>query len=124
MNFRVLSREEAATVPGIMDPQPESMFTVGAVDEDGVVAACGIFLAVCADPLWVRPDHRGDGRTLLNLWNATREEIAARGGAKLRVTMTEDNPGQPFESIVARLCFHAGGEELKGRVFLVPVTEG
>lgn len=124
MNFRVLSREEAATVPGMMDPQPDSMFTVGAVDDAGVVAACGIFLAVCADPLWVRPDHRNDGKTLLGLWNATRQEIADRGGARLRVTMTDDNPGQPYESIVARLCLHAGGEELKGRVFFVPVTEG
>lgn len=123
MEYRILSREEEATVPGIMNPPPASLFTVGAVDERGVVAACGVFLALCADPLWVRPDHRNDGHTLLDLWAATKDEIAARGGSGLRVTMTEDNPGQPFESIVARLCLHAGGEELKGRVFFIPVTE-
>ena len=121
--MRVLTSEEAATVPGMMDPQPESLFVVGDTDEKGVVAACGVFLAVCADPLWVRPDHRGDGRTLLRLWEATRDEIIRRGGYGLRVTMTEDNPGEPFESIVARLCEKAGGAELRGRVFLIPVGE-
>ena len=108
-------------MPGIFNPQPDSMFTVGAVDERGVVAACGVFVAWCGDPLWVRPDHRGDGRTLVKLWQATAGEIARRDGAQIMVTMTEDNPGPPFESLVARLCEKVGGEELKGRVFLVPV---
>ena len=123
MTFRLLTREEAATVPGMMDPQPESLFVVGAVDDSGVVAACGVCLALCADPLWVRPDHRCDGKTVANLWYATKDEILKRGGSKLRVTMTDTNPGPPFESVMARLCHKAGGEELKGRVFFVPVGE-
>lgn len=121
MDCRLLTREEAATVPGMMDPQPDSLFVIGAVDDNGVVAALGVFLAICGDPLWVRPDHRGDGRTLSKLWQATRDEIIKRGGYGLRVTMTENNPGEPFESMVERLCEKAGGSELRGRVFEIPI---
>lgn len=121
--FRILTHEEAATVPGIQSPQPESLFVVGAVDEHGVYAAIGVFMALCADPLWLRPDKR-NGAVLRSLWGAAEQEIAARGGSGLLVTMLEEDPGLPFESYVERLCLHVGGVELKARHFLVPVRGG
>jgi hypothetical protein len=90
------------------------------VDDHGVVAACGVFLAAHADPLWVREDHRKHGLLLLRLWEATRAEIIRRGGERINVGMTETNPGEPTESLVARMCETAGGHEIKARFFEVP----
>lgn len=122
MKFRLLTRSEAREVPGMISPMPDSLFVVGAVDENGVAAACGVFLAVCADPIWIRPDLRNGGKMLLRLWEATREEIAKRGGSHVRVGMTDQSPGEPTESLVARMCEFAGGEEVKARFFEIPVA--
>ena len=122
MEVRLLTREELETVPGMQSPVPESLFAVGAVDEEGVVAACGVFLVLHADPIWIRPDMRHAGKLPLQLWRAAQEEIAARRlGMEVFVGMTEDNPGQPTEDLVARMCIAAGGEELKARFFVIPV---
>ena len=44
-------------------------------------------------------------------------------GPEVFVGMTEDNPGQPFEGLVERMCEAAGGSELKARFFVIPVKE-
>jgi len=120
--YRLLTREEAATVPGMQDPQPPSLFVLGAVEDDGtVVGAISIFLALCADPLWVRPDHRTGAKLLPRLWEVAREEIVRRGGVGLEVLMLEGNPEPPIERAVARLIEHVGGYEVKARHFFVPV---
>lgn len=124
MKFRVLSEEEAQAVPGMQSPQASSLFVVGATDDKGLACACGVFLVAHADPLWVRPDLRNGGKLLLHLWDATKEEIRARNLAdEVLVAMTADNPGSPFEEVVAKACVFAGGEEVKGRFFVVP-TKG
>jgi hypothetical protein len=122
MDFRVLTREELKTVPGMSDPIPDSLFAVGSVDSKGVAAAIGVFLVLHADPIWIREDMRGLGKLPLRLWEAARREIMERRlGPELFVGMTEDNPGQPVEGLVERMCKTAGGSEVKARFFVVPV---
>ena len=128
MNFRLLTRAELETVPGMSDPVPGSLFAVGMVDEKGVGAACGVFqvihLATHADPLFVRPDLRNGGKLLLRLWEATQKEIVWRQlGPEVLVAMTETNPGQPTEALIERMCLKAGGSELKARFFVIPVAQ-
>jgi hypothetical protein len=125
--FRRLTLAEMRMVPGMPESIPQSMFVMGMVDEQGVAAACGVFLVLHADPIWIRPDKRNGGKLLLHLWEATRAEIEARNlGPEVFVGMTEDNPGQPTESVVERMCLAGGGEELKARFFVIPVesTDG
>ena len=121
MNFRLLTKEETVTVPGMISPVPDSLFAVGAVDEHGVAACIGCFAVLHADPVWIRPDLRANGKTLLRLWEATRAELLARGLGGVEVIMTENVPGEPTESLVARACEKAGGYEVKARTFIVPV---
>jgi hypothetical protein len=122
MEFRILTREEAATVPGMVNPMPESLLAVGAVDEQGVVACIGTFFVLHADPVWVRPDHRNSGRLLLRLWEATKRTIAdMRYGPEVFASMTETKPGPPLDAIVERLWMAAGGEEIKARFCVLPV---
>jgi hypothetical protein len=121
MNWRVLTREEARTVPGMIDPVPDSLVAVGAVDDAGQVVACiGTFAVLHADPVWVREDHR-TGKTLLRLWETAKQELAQRGVGGVEVLMTPNVPGQPLEDTVARLCEAAGGVEVKLRHFVVPI---
>lgn len=110
-------------MPGMQSPVPDSLFAIGAVDEQGVGACIGVFLVLHADPIWIRPDLRNHGRLPLRLWQETRAEIAARRlGSEVFVGMTPDNPGQPTEDLVARMCVAAGGEELRARFFVIPVS--
>lgn len=122
--FRLLTRAELESVPGMADPIPSSLWAMGMVDEKGVGAACGVFLVIHADPIWIRPDLRNGGKLLLRLWEATKKEIVWRnlGPELLLVGMTDANPGQPTEALVERMCLTAGGEELKARFFVIPVS--
>lgn len=121
MNWRVLTREEAATVPGMIDPIPDSLVAVGAVDEEGQVVACiGTFAVLHADPVWVREDHR-NGKTLLRLWDTVKRELMGRGVSGVDVLMSPNVPGLPLEDTVARLCEAVGGVEVKLRHFVVPI---
>jgi hypothetical protein len=123
MKWRVLTRAEAETVPGMIEPVPDSLVAVGAVDDEGQVVACiGAFAVLHADPVWVREDHR-NGKTLLRLWEAMKHELAQRGISGVEVLMTEHVPGPPLESTVARLCEVAGGQEMRLRHFIVPIEE-
>lgn len=120
--IRLLTRAETESVPGMQDPIPGSLFAVGLVDEKGVAAACGVFLVVHADPIWIRPDLRNSGKLLLHLWEEAEKEIRLRNfGSEVFVGMTPENPGQPTEGLVERMCLFAGGSELKARFFVVPV---
>ncbi len=123
MTFRLLTREEIETVPGMVSPIPASLWVMGAVDEKGVAAAIGCFFVLHADPLWVRPDKRKGGRLLRDLWYATKDEIrrGRLGPEVLWVGMTDENPGPPNDALVARACEAVGGYELKGRFFVIPV---
>jgi hypothetical protein len=123
--FRLLSRAEIESIPGIVDPIPKSLFAVGMVDEQGVAAAIGVFLVLHADPIWIRPDKRNAGKLLLGLWNATKAEIlrGQMGPEVLVVGMTDNVPGQPIEDLIERLCLTAGGNEVKARFFVIPVQE-
>jgi hypothetical protein len=124
MDFRPLTLAELKTVPGMQDPISSSLFVIGAVDEKGVAAACGVFLVMHADPIWIREDHRNGGKLLLHLWEETKEEIKLRRfGPELFVGMTETNPGQPTESLVERMIESAGGSEIQARFFVIPVKE-
>jgi hypothetical protein len=120
LTFRLLTREEAATVPGMIDPMPESLQAVGAVDEKGVVCAIGLFLVLHADPLWIREDWRHAGKLPLRLWEATRE-IVSRVAPEVFLAMTEDAPGEPTESTIERMVQTAGGRELQARFFTIPI---
>jgi hypothetical protein len=122
--FRLLTPEEIDQVPGVISPRPSSFIMVGAVDEDGkVYAACGAFLVLHADPLWIRPDWRGRGRLLYRLMQAFMGELRSRGVRGVEVGMTDTNPGQPTESLIERVCRMVGGHELKARFFAVPIGE-
>ena len=121
MIWRVLTHEEAATVPGMISPIPDSLVAIGAVDENGVAACIGTFPVLHADPVWVREDLRGHGKTLLRLWEKTRENLAERGLRGIEVLMTENVPGPPLEETVARMCEHVGGKEFRVRAFVLPV---
>jgi hypothetical protein len=120
--IRPLTKAEAMTVPGMSDPMPESMTVLGAVDEQGVAAACGVYFVVHADPIWVRRDHRNGGRLLLRLWEATRDFVRqTKMGQEVVVGMTPTNPGPGTEELVERMCLWAGGSELKARFFAIPM---
>ena len=122
--FRLLTREETESVPGMVDPIPSSLFAIGMVDHKGVAAACGVFMVIHADPIYIRPDMRNSGKLPLHLWEATREEIKARNlGPEVFVGMTPENPGQPTEDLVARMIEKAGGEEIAARFFVIPTGE-
>jgi hypothetical protein len=122
--FRLLTRAELETVPGMVDPIPSSLFAMGAVDDKGVAAAIGVFLVMHADPFWIREDLRQHGKLPLRLWEATlREIIYRRLGPELFVGMTEDNPGQPTEGLVERMCKVAGANEIKARFFVIPIED-
>ena len=120
-SFRLLTREEIETVPGMISPVPDSLFAVGSVDEQGVVSCIAGFLILHADPLWIREDRRHEGRLLQRLWEAFREEVIRRGAKRLEVCMTDEIPGEPTESLVARACEAAGGYEMKARFFAIPI---
>ena len=122
MRFRILTRDEAATVPGMIDPMPESLTAVGAVDEKGVACCIGLFLVLHADPMWIREDQRNAGKLPLHLWQATRE-VAGALGPEVFVGMSDTKPGQPLEGTVARMMEFAGGQELKARFFVVPTGD-
>ena len=119
--FRLLTREEIESVPGMQSPVPGSLFAVGMVDEQGVAAACGVFLVVHADPIWVRPDKRNGGKLLQHLWDATKAEIV-RGDLGPELLWVGTN-GQDTEDLVERMVKKAGGEEVKARFFVIPVGE-
>jgi len=122
--FRLLTRPEMEAIPRVQEPLPGSFFAVGMTDEQGLAAACGVFLVVHSDPIWIRPDLRNSGKLLLRLWEATSKEIAWRRlGPEVFVGMTDTNPGQPTEGLVERMCLAAGGAELKARFFTVPVSD-
>ena len=123
--FRLLTREELATVPGMVSPMPQSLFGVGLVDEQGVAAAIGVFLVLHADPIWIREDKRFSGKLPLELWEATKALVAKEnlGPELLWVGMTENKPGQPTEGLVERMVRKAGGEELRARFFAIPIEE-
>lgn len=122
--IRLLTREELATVPGMVSPMPESLFGVGVVDESGVAACLGVFLVLHADPIWIREDHRNGGKLPLHLWDAARDEIIRRNlGPEVFVGMTADNPGPPTEGLVERMVEKAGGQEIAARFFVVPVGD-
>lgn len=123
MMIRPLTHAEAATVPGMVEPQPDSLVVMGAVDEAGdVVAALGFFFVVHADPIWVRRDHRNGGKLLLKLWQEAREFIRrTRMGTDVVVGVTPTNPGPEVEGLVEKLCVAAGGSELAARFWSIPV---
>lgn len=122
LEIRPLTKAEAATVPGMMDPQPDSLIVMGAVDEQGVAAALGVFFVIHSDPIWVRQDHRNGGKLLLRLWQSTKHLMQQMHmGPEVMVWMTPTNPGPPMEEVVERMCLHAGGSEVKGRFFVIPV---
>ncbi len=123
--FRLLTRPEIESVPGIVNPIPTSLFAVGAVDEKGVAAAIGVFLVLHADPIWIREDRRNGGKLPLELWEAAKGEILRGnlGPEVLWMAMTEDNPGQPTENTVERMIAKAGGAELKARFYVIPVEK-
>jgi len=121
--FRLLTRPEMESIPGIVDPIPGSMFAVGMVDEKGLAAACAVFFVVHGDPIWVREDLRKTG-VARELWEATRKEIEWRNmGPEVFFGMSEHTPGQPTEDRLAAAAILAGGHELKARFFVVPVME-
>ena len=60
--FRLLTREEMESVPGMSDPIPGSLFAMGSVDSKGVAAAIGVFMVMHADPIWIREDMRAHGK--------------------------------------------------------------
>ena len=123
--FRLLTRPEVESVPGMVSPIPNSLFAVGMVDEKGVAAAIGIFFVLHADPVWIREDRRNGGKLPLELWEAAKAEIVRGdlGPEILWVGMTDEKPGQPTEGLVERMIAKAGGEELKARFFVIPVKE-
>jgi hypothetical protein len=103
--------------------EPDKGLTVVAVNDSGeIVALLRAFYVVQMDPLWVREDHRGNGKVLPHLWDAMKAKLVERGVSGVEVGMLDHNPGPQFESVVARLCEFAGGEEIRGRLFLVPVA--
>ena len=122
--YRLLTRAEAATVPGMVDPLPDSLFVMGAIDESGIIAAVGAFTAVHLDPLWIREDKRKCTPCMLRkLWENMHAELWRRGADGIEVGMTETNPGQPTEGMIERMCKMAGGHEIKARFFLIPIKE-
>ncbi len=121
--FRLLTPEEISQVPGVINPRPGSFIMIGAVDEMGVYAACGAFLVLHADPIWIREDKRRNGKLLYRLWEAFKSELFRRGVEKVEVGMTDTNPGQPTESLIERVCLGNGGKELRARFFAVPLGE-
>lgn len=121
--FRLLTRPEMETVPGICKPIPRSMFAVGMVDEKGVAAALGIFMVIHADPIWVRPDvrHQGIAR---RLWDEAKAEIQSQHlGPEVFFSMTPEIPGYPLEEKIAEVAIELGGAELEARFFVIPVGE-
>jgi hypothetical protein len=111
-----------ARIPGMQSPIPPSMFAIGAEDANGeIVGCCGAFLVLHADPLWLREDHRASGALLRGLWAKMVETVKAAGGTNIEVGMSDTNPGEPTESLVARLCERVGGYEIKARFFVIPI---
>ena len=122
MEIRPLTRAEAATVPGMVSPMPESLLVMGCVDEKGVAAAVGLFFVVHADPLWVREDRRHSGKLLMRLIEAGKAAVRdTQMGPEVVVSMTPTNPGPPAERVVERVLRAIGGSEVDGRFFAVPV---
>lgn len=121
MICRALTEDEKGQVPKL--PEPRDRVTVlGVIDDNGeVVGAMGIFVAVHIDPLWVREDKRNHPRLLLKLWNYAKTHLAQMGAHGIIALMFEHDPGKPYEDVVERICKYAGGHEVAGRMFLVPL---
>jgi len=121
MIYRQLTPEEMRQVPKLPEPS-ERVTVVGAVDDNGeVVAAMGIFVAIHMDPLWVREDKRNNPRILLRLWDAAQTYLRSQGAGGVLALMFDGDPGPPYEGVVERICKYAGGYEVVGRMFLVPL---
>jgi len=120
--YRELTLDEIAQVPGVPSPLPGIFFMVGAVDDDGkVAAACGIYAAIHLDPMWVRDDRRKSPMILRRLWNEMKEFFENKGISNVTVGMLDENPGPPNESVIAKMCEFAGGHEVRGRIFVIDV---
>ena len=121
--FRLLTRAEMESIPGISDPIPGSMWAVGMVDEKGLAAAIAVFWVAHADPIWVRPDLRMQG-VARKLWTAAEQEMRIRRyGPEVAFVMTPDTPGQPTEDKLAAVALEMGGREVTARAFVIPVGE-
>jgi len=124
MVYRELTLEEIAQVPGVPSQIPGFFHMIGAVDEDGkVAAACGIYAAIHLDPMWIREDRRKSPFILRRLWNEMKEFFRYKGVSNVTVGMLDSNPGQPNESVIAKMCEAAGGHEVRGRLFVIDVGE-
>ena len=120
MEYRELTEDERSQVPGVIP----GMLVVGAVDETGVVGACGIILSPHLDPLWIREDRRGkSGWILIRLWKAVRNKLLSLGASSCTAAVTSDYPGPELERVIEKLSVHlAGGQELDARVWLIPLS--
>lgn len=120
MQYRRLKPEELATVPGV-DEIPPSMVAIGAVNDCGEVVGCvGIYAALHLDPLWIREDYRKSPFLIRRIWERLKAEMNAEGVHQVEVGMLDTNPGPENEENVVRIVKDlAGGEEVKGRIFVI-----
>jgi len=122
MEYRELDSEEKAQVPGM---HPKAL-AIGAVEDGKVVAACGVLLAPHLDPLWVTPERRGrSGFALTRLWDAVKSRLLSYGATSVSATVTDGYPPPPYDKVIEHLAVSlAGGEEVKGRYWSIPLVDG
>ncbi len=108
MEYRELSKSERLKFD---DDLPE--LSIGAFEDDVLIAVCGITPVLHLDPVWVRPDKRRQGM-VGRLWQAVSDNLRGKG---VSVVTTGFIPGEPDEEtakVVVKICEDLGGVEIKG----------
>ena len=120
IEYRELTEIEKQQVPGLLKGQT----VVGAVEDETVLAACGLISVVHLDPVWVHPSKRRSMFLLRRLWEATKRHLAGLGVPVVTGSIIEGMPEPPLDVVVERLILRlAGGKELHGRFFMMPIKK-
>lgn len=124
VKVRELTREEIAKIPDVQTPLPPNMWAMGVENDAGeIVASLPIYLALRADPLWIREDYRKHPRVLLRLWQETRRKLSEGGDGELLVGFTPGYPGPPLNDVLLKIYAFVGGREIQARFFIIPLDQ-
>ncbi len=117
MEYRELSKSERLKFD---DDLPE--LSIGAFEDETLVAVCGVSNVLHLDPVWVRPDKRRQGM-VGRLFKAVSDNLRLKGAEVVTTGFIEGQPGEPLEHVIVKICMDLGGTEIKGRFFGLPLAK-
>ena len=113
MEFRELKPHEIKTVPPIqgwsLDP---SQRVAGCFDNGEIIGVWATTVALHAEPIWIREDHRKSPVIIRRLWEKVKEIVKDMGGHGVVGIIPDDVPADK------RLAEWLGATEIPGHIYL------